>query len=135
MSTSTSHEREPKRVILRLRTNEFEGRDSSEYNDPIKAYLAFAGRSTNELEENKHYAHIEPFQAPELQQTVFHITLDIEKDSLDNPNFQTLPHEIYRVRRDIHGKFQVKRIQNPLEEKNYITRMRKFTDSLYAWAK
>jgi hypothetical protein len=102
--TSTNLERQPKRVILRLRVNEFEGCDPSEYNDAIKAYLAFAGRSTNKLKENKHYAHIEPFQALELQQTSFHITFDLEKDFLDDPNFQNLPHEIYRVRRDKGSK-------------------------------
>lgn len=103
MSTSTSLEHQPKRVILRLRVNEFEGRDSSEYNEAIEAYIAFAGYSVNELEEGKHYAHIEPYQAPELQQRSFHIILDIEKDMLDNPNVQKLPHEIYRVRRDKRG--------------------------------
>jgi hypothetical protein len=53
---------QPKRVILRLRVNQFEGRDSSEYDEAIKAYLTFAKRPTSELAANKHYAHIEPFQ-------------------------------------------------------------------------
>ena len=96
-------EHQPKRVILRLRVNEFSGRDPSEYNDAIKAYLIFAERPASEIVDNKHYAHIEPFQAPELQQTSFHITLDIEKDLLYNPDFETIPHEIYRVRRNEHG--------------------------------
>ena len=104
MSTSTSLECQPKHVILWLWVNEFEGHVPSGYYDAIKAYLTFAGRSTSELEEKKHYAHIEPFQDPELRQTSFHITLDIEKDMLDDPNFQDLPHEIYRIRRDEQGK-------------------------------
>ncbi len=104
MPTSTSLEHQPKRVILRLRVNDFGGRDSSEYNEAIEAYIAFAGHYVNELEEDKHYAHIEPYQAPELQQRSFHIILDIEKDLLDSPNVQKLPHEIYRVRRDKQGK-------------------------------
>jgi hypothetical protein len=31
-------------------------------------------------EEEKHFAHIEPFQAPEIPQTSFHIILDMEKN-------------------------------------------------------
>jgi hypothetical protein len=33
---------QPKRVILRLRVKEFDGRDPSEYDDAIKVYLAFS---------------------------------------------------------------------------------------------
>lgn len=97
-------ERGPKRVILRLRVNDFDGQDPSSLTEAISEYIAFAGRSTTELQENRHYAHIEPFQSPELQQASFHITLDIDKDSVQNPNLTELPHEIYRVRRDVDGK-------------------------------
>jgi len=103
MATAATSDHQPKRVILRLRVRDFEGGNSFEYIDAIKAYLAFAKRPTSELEENKHYVHIEPFQDPELQQTTFHITLDINKDLLDQPNFQDLPHEVYRIRRDEQG--------------------------------
>ncbi|OCK91818.1 uncharacterized protein K441DRAFT_573265, partial [Cenococcum geophilum 1.58] len=51
----------PKRIILRLRVNEFTGRDYSEYIDAIKAYLAFTGRLTNNLEFWKHHTYIKPF--------------------------------------------------------------------------
>lgn len=54
---------------------------------------------THQVEQNRHYAQIEPFQAPELHQTSFHITLDMEKDSLDSHAVLSLPHEIYRIRR------------------------------------
>ena len=105
MSTSTGLEPQPKRVILRLRVNDFGGGDPSEYSDAIRAYLAFAGRPISELGENRHYAHIEPFQGPEIPQRSFHIILNLEKDSFHNSNnFQNLPHEIYRVRRDKQGK-------------------------------
>lgn len=103
MSTAITVKAQPKRVILRLRVEEFDGRDPSEYNDAIKAYLAFAQRPTSELEENKHYAHIEPFQAADIPQTAFHITLDMDKDSIQAPNFEILPHEVYRIRRDEQG--------------------------------
>ena len=89
-------------MILRLRAKEFEGHDlNSEFGNAIKAYLAFAGRLTSEHEENKHYVHIEP--PHDIPNSSFHITLDLEKDLLRNPNFQNLPHEIYRVRRDKQG--------------------------------
>jgi hypothetical protein len=48
-------------VILRLRVNEFEGRDTSEYDNAIKAYFIFAERPINELVVNKHYVYIESF--------------------------------------------------------------------------
>ena len=38
----------------------------------------------DDLELGKHYAHIEPFQALEVNQISFHITMDIEKD-IANP--------------------------------------------------
>jgi hypothetical protein len=104
MSNPPSAEHQPKRVILRLRVNEFTGRDYSEYTDAIKAYLAFAGRPTDDSELGKHYAHIEPFQAPEVNQMSFHITMDMEEDTANPPNIQELPHEIYRVRRNNEGK-------------------------------
>jgi hypothetical protein len=104
MSNPPSAEHQPKRVILRLRVNEFTGRDYSEYTDAIKAYLAFAGRPTDDSELGKHYAHIEPFQGPEVNQISFHITMDMEEDSANPPNIQELPHEIYRVRRNKEGK-------------------------------
>lgn len=75
---------QPKRVILRLRVNEFEGEGRSweQHVDAIKAYLTWAGRSTSEYEgeyeTRKHFAHVESFQAPELKQTIFHVILDIE---------------------------------------------------------
>jgi hypothetical protein len=102
-------EHQPKRVILRLRVNEFDGEDHGweEYVDAIKAYLTWAGRPTSEYEgeygKRKHFAHVEPFQAPELKQTTFHVILDMEQHLLSKPNFDTLLHEIYRVRRDKEG--------------------------------
>ena len=64
----------------------------------------FAGRSTNDLEFRKHHAYIEPFQSPEVNQTSFHITIDMEGDSANPPNIQELPHEIYRVRYSKEGE-------------------------------
>lgn len=100
-STDVCTKHRPKRVILRLRVNEFEGdgRSWEQHVDAIKAYLTWAGRPTSEYEgeyeTRKHFAHIEPFQAPELNQTTFHVVLDIEQHLLSEPKFDTLPHEIY----------------------------------------
>ena len=86
--------------------NEFEGEGRSwqQHVDAITAYLAWAGRPTSEYEERRHFAHVEPFQAPELKQTTFHIVLDINQHLVAEPSFDNIPHEVYRVRRDIDGK-------------------------------
>ncbi|OCK86548.1 uncharacterized protein K441DRAFT_672227, partial [Cenococcum geophilum 1.58] len=111
-----SAKRQPKRIILRLRVNEFTSRDYSEYIDAIKAYLAFAG-------------------PPDVNQISFHITIDMEKDTPNPPTIQELLHKIYRY--SLFYKLanlaysQVKRIQNVIEEKNYLTRIRKYSNVLY----
>jgi hypothetical protein len=104
-------ENRPKRVILRLRVNEFDGESHSweEYIDAIHTYLTWAGRPASEYDGSlpqarKHFAHIEPFQDPELQQTTFHVILDMEHAMLNDPDFNTVPHEIYRIRRDKEAK-------------------------------
>jgi hypothetical protein len=79
------------------------GRDPTEYNQAIGSYLRFAGFPTEALDYKRHYAHLEPFQPLDTPQRSFHIILDLEKDSLDNPDFGTLKHEVYRVRRDNDG--------------------------------
>jgi hypothetical protein len=61
MTTSATSKSQPKRVILRLRVNQFKGRDTFEYDNAIKTYLIFAERPTSELTVNKHYAYIKPF--------------------------------------------------------------------------
>lgn len=89
--------------------NEFDGEDYDweQHVDAIKAYLIWAGRSTSEYEGNfetrRHYAHVEPFQAPKVRQTTFHIILDMEQHFLVDSSFDTLPHGIYRMRRDKQG--------------------------------
>ncbi|KAL5313250.1 hypothetical protein ACEPPN_018983 [Leptodophora sp. 'Broadleaf-Isolate-01'] len=133
-TSATFFDSKAKRVVLRLKVSDFEGRQSSECVDAIKAYLLFAKRPTDEYEAEKHHAHIEPFQSPELRQTSFHIIIDIEKDMLDNGEFQSLPHEIYRIRRNEQGALEVKPFQNPLEAANFLSKMRRFTDT-YSWAK
>ena len=107
--TTMIPENRPRRVILRLRVNEFEGdgRSWEQHTDAIKAYLVWAGRTVSEYEgahdTRQHFAHAEPFQAPELNQTTFHVVLDMEQHMLNEPDFDTLPHELYRVCRDKEG--------------------------------
>jgi hypothetical protein len=104
MSALNDLNEQPKRVVLRLRVNEFDGLGPDEFNYAIKAYLKSAGRPVQEIDQNQHFSDIEPFQAPELKQRTFHIVLDIDKDLVNDPDFKTLPHEAYRVRRGKDGK-------------------------------
>lgn len=49
-----------KRVVLRLRCNEFEDIIES-YNEAIQAYLSSAGKAFSEYEEHRHVAHFEGY--------------------------------------------------------------------------
>lgn len=101
--TFASFPKHPKRVILRLRVNEFDGRNPTEFDRAIMAYLASAGRPVDELTQRIHHSHIEPLQPPEMKQRSFHIVLDIEKDMLSDPEFETVEHEVHRVHRAKNG--------------------------------
>ncbi|OAX81898.1 hypothetical protein ACJ72_03766 [Emergomyces africanus] len=133
--TSESFSKHPKRVILRLRVNEFDDRNPTEFDSAIMAYLESAGRPVDELGQRIHHSHIEPFQSPEMKQRSFHIVLDIEKAMLRDPDLETVEHEVHRVRRAKDGTFTVNRIRNPVEEQNFVRKMRHFTDTFYPWAK
>ena len=91
--TTTIPENRPRRVILRLRVNEFEGegRTWEQHVDAIKAYLVWAERTASEYEgayeTRQHFAHVEPFQAPELNQTTFHVVLDMEQTYAERTGF------------------------------------------------
>ena len=101
--TSETFPKHPKRVILRLRVNEFEDCNPTEFDCAIMAYLASRGRPVDELRQRIHHSHIEPLQAPELKQRSFHIVLDIEKDMLRDPDLETVEHEVHRVHRARDG--------------------------------
>lgn len=103
VSTSESKPKHPKRVILRLRANQFPGHSSREFDYAIMAYLASVGRATDEHDRGIHYSHVEPLQPYEMNQKSFHIVLDIEKDMLADPDFETVDHEVHRVRRAKDG--------------------------------
>ncbi|PGH32661.1 hypothetical protein GX50_04508 [[Emmonsia] crescens] len=113
--TSGGFHRGPKRVILRLRVNEFDGCDSTEFD-----------------------------------------MLDIEKNMLRDLDLGEVQHEVHRVRRDMDDTLYaitslysvnfgnltkmsknstVERIRNPVEEQNFVRKMRHFIDIFYPWAK
>ena len=99
----------PRRVILRLRVNEFEGKGHSweDHVDAIQAYFRWAGLPMSEVEgehaTKEYFAHVEPFQAHEVKQRTFHVILDIQQQPLDEVNFDIIPHEVYLVRRKLDG--------------------------------
>lgn len=97
-------DRQPKRVVLRLRVDDKESWRQPDFNDAIEVYLTFAGVPDSFPE---HAAHVEPFQDPSLPQKYFHITLDMFKDSIVSPDMNTLPHEVYSVPRNPNGKLSV----------------------------
>lgn len=97
-------DRKPKRVILRLRYNEFKNDDSS-YKDAIEVYLTSIGRKVDEIEEGRHAVHVETRQdyMEGNPKASFHVTLDMEKDKIREPDINELTHEIHRIRRENDG--------------------------------
>jgi hypothetical protein len=89
-----------KRVILRLRDNDF---PNVSYNDLVKCvetFLAFSGHSVEELSQGRHFFHFQPPNPQIPQQNPrFHIIIDIEKQQHSGPLQKDFPHEIYRVSR------------------------------------
>ncbi|OJD19358.1 hypothetical protein AJ78_00720 [Emergomyces pasteurianus Ep9510] len=51
----------PKRVILRLRVDEFDDCNPTEFDSAIMAYLASAGRPVDELQQRIHHSHTNLF--------------------------------------------------------------------------
>lgn len=86
-----------KRVILRLRETKID------YTDPcesVRLYLENNGQSVEELEEGRHFVHVQPSN-PDIPQTdpKIHIVIDIEKDLFSGTLDEKFPHEICRIRR------------------------------------
>ena len=97
---------QPKRVILRLRYHDFEDDDNA-YFEAVEAYLATTGKSIDESgPKGRHIAHVEPRQdyMENNPKASFHVTLAVEKDAIENPDLDKLPHEIYRIRRQENDK-------------------------------
>ncbi|GAD99115.1 conserved hypothetical protein [Paecilomyces variotii No. 5] len=124
-----------KRVILRLRVSDFDNCGPAELDRAIMAYLSSTGHSVNEISQRKYYSHIEPFQPPDMKQKTFHIVLGIEKDMLKDPDFEQIEHEVHRDHRATDRTLIVDRIQNRMEEQNFVNKMQRFTNIFYPWAK
>jgi hypothetical protein len=94
----------PKRVILRLRYNEFADDDAS-HTEAIAAYLTAIGREVDECEQGRHEVHVQIRQdyMMGIPNASFHVTLDREKDAIQQPDMDELTHEFYRVRRQHDG--------------------------------
>ena len=94
-----------KRVILCLRYNEFEDDDKSHI-EAIETYLAAVGRDVEEYKsEDRYVSHVEMRQdyMEGNPKASFHVTLDLEKHAVENPDLNQLPHEIYSIRRREDG--------------------------------
>lgn len=87
-----------KRVVLRLRETDINYDDLYE---PVRLYLEKHGRSSSEIEANRHFIHIQPAN-PHIPQVdpKIHIVVDIETDQFSGPLDPDFPHEFYRIRRD-----------------------------------
>lgn len=109
IASEHSHHK-PKRVILRLRVLNLESHDHNWNNhvDAITIYLKWAGRPIDEyecdFEKQKHYARAVLSQALDIPQKTIHVVIDMEQRAICAPDFNTLPHEIYRFRRNKEGK-------------------------------
>lgn len=97
---------QPKRVILRLRYGDFDEDDDGSHTEAIETCFAAIGSKVEECNpKGRHVAHVEPRQQyiEGHPQASFHVTLDMEKDAIENPNMAELPHEIYSIRRQDDG--------------------------------
>ena len=86
-----------KRIVLLFKLN------YNDYNDNaiMKAFLRHYGHPESELEENKHYTHLDPGRYEYPAETYLaHIVIDFNEANVESPDFSTLPHEICRVKLD-----------------------------------
>lgn len=66
---------EPKRIILRLRNDDFPCFSNSDIRECIESFLTFSNRSPKELDLGIYYFHVQPPIEPARR---FHIVIDIE---------------------------------------------------------
>lgn len=87
-----------KRVILRLREVDFDIMDPSE---AIRFYFQKMDYSLKQLEDDRHFIHIQPSNAHISQKDPqFHVIIDMNKTAFSGPLEHDFPHEIYVVRRN-----------------------------------
>ncbi|KAB8073819.1 hypothetical protein BDV29DRAFT_174800 [Aspergillus leporis] len=125
--------RQPKRVILQLRIDQFVGGSQDDFEKAIEKYLTVFGRSISEIRSGRHFIHIEPFQSEDVPQKYFHIILDMEQGQ-GPVSLLTLPHELFHIRRTDKG-LQLLKTNNPRVSENLLRKTRVYTDDLYPWGK
>lgn len=125
--------KQPKRVILQLRVDQFTDCLQGEFEDAIEKYLVVSGRSMSEIRLGRHFIHIEPFQSDDVPQKYFHIVLDLEQ-SQGPVAFCTLPHELFHIRWSGKG-MQLLKTNNQLVAENMLRKIRFYTDELYPWGR
>lgn len=70
----------PKRVILRLRDDDFPNVSYDDLVKCVESFLVFSGYSVEELSQRKHFFHFQPPNPLIPQQNPrFHIIIDIEQ--------------------------------------------------------
>lgn len=89
---------QPKRVVLRLRTSEFDNGKPDVIYEIAGAYLVFSGRSKEEIAQDKHYVHWEPPQHDPRGH--FHITIDMNY-RIKTPDLETVHFEFVRGDREL----------------------------------
>ncbi|KAJ9368981.1 hypothetical protein DTO282E5_6313 [Paecilomyces variotii] len=112
----------PKRVVLRLRSNEFDNGSPQEIVKISHKFLESSGY--NKTGRDNHFVHAEPPQ-PEPRRH-FHITLDINYRN-NTPDMQTLPFEFFRVNKNLEFK--------PLELGPLETQYRQLLNGFYPWGR
>ncbi|KAL3474268.1 hypothetical protein BJX99DRAFT_248352 [Aspergillus californicus] len=119
-----------KRVILRVREADVNWEDPYE---PVRLYLELKGRSATELEENRHYIHLQPPNShiPQLDPKI-HIVIDFETAAFSGVLGDDFPHELYRVRR-VDDRMRIFGFKDGLYYTNFLSKLRVFTDDLYPW--
>ncbi|KAJ5477007.1 hypothetical protein N7539_007151 [Penicillium diatomitis] len=123
----------PKRVILRLRDNDFPDFIYSDIIDCVNLYLALDGRPEEPVEElvHKHHWHYQPAN-PDYPNQRFHVIIDVDKEEHTGPVRGEFSHELYRVA-NIKGAKRIVLLKNKLELENFLRKMRQYTDTTYPW--
>ncbi|KAL2820908.1 hypothetical protein BDW59DRAFT_174360 [Aspergillus cavernicola] len=130
MILASIYDAQPKRVILRVREAEFNCEDPDE---PVRSYLQNNGRSVHELEEDRHFIHIQRFN-PDIPQIdpKIHIVIYLEKYAFSGILDSDFPHELYRIS-CVDDKMTVGVFKDGPWYRTFLPKLRVFIDDLYPW--
>ncbi|KAL6716099.1 hypothetical protein ACLMJK_005665 [Lecanora helva] len=138
VSTDPETVRRRRRIILRLRVNEFNGpsRIWAHHQEALQAYFKWAELEEFERQEGKNnfWTVVQPIQDADVGQRSFHVIVDIHYGSPGDPSVKSIPHELYAVRREPDGELRVHPYRNPLIAQNTLSKIRQFSDELYPYA-